>query len=68
MRFEILTMASVRNCCLGLLRCLVWWKFTDVSDGLVAAIIRASSVNFDQRNVPEDSHLQSENKLPVLRE
>jgi hypothetical protein len=53
-----------------MLRRVVWYKFTDISEVLAASIIRAmmmeaasiseTSVNFyqtTQRNIPEDSHL-----------
>jgi hypothetical protein len=55
----------------GLLRRVVWWKFTDVSEVLAASVIQHSpvdkgtsetSVNFYQttrRNNPEDSHKDS---------
>jgi hypothetical protein len=57
----------------GMLHSVVWYKFTDVSEVLIASIIRKmnlmmeaastsqTSVKFYQttrRNIPEDSHLQ----------
>jgi hypothetical protein len=55
-----------------MLRCVVWYKFTDVSEVLIASIVIAlmmeavntseTSVNFyqtTQHNIPEDSHLHT---------
>jgi hypothetical protein len=47
----------------GMLRCVVWYKFTDVSEAQTATITRAistskTSVNFYRttwRNIPEDN-------------
>jgi hypothetical protein len=49
----------------GLLRRVVWWKFTDISEVLIALMIEEAntseaSVNFYQtkrRNNPDDIHL-----------
>jgi hypothetical protein len=43
----------------GLLRRVVWWNFTDVSEVLAVSFIRATSVNFYQTtkcNNPKDSY------------
>jgi hypothetical protein len=50
-----------------MLRRVVWYKFTDVSEVLIALMMEAAStsetfVNLYQsawRNIPEDSHLQN---------
>jgi hypothetical protein len=54
------------GCLSGLLRCVVWYKFTDVSELLAASIIRARSVVLSvtfyqatRRNIPEDSHFHT---------
>jgi hypothetical protein len=45
-----------------MLRRVIWWKFTDVSEVLAASIIRAMmaavSTSEKRRNIPEYSHLQ----------
>jgi hypothetical protein len=41
LRFEVLTVARWRWLSSGLLRRVVWWMFTDVSEVLSASIIRA---------------------------
>jgi hypothetical protein len=54
----------VENYCSGMLRRVVWWKFTDVSEVLTAIINRANfetSVYYEAtlRNIPEDSHIST---------
>jgi hypothetical protein len=67
-------MKAIMKISSGMLRLVVWQKFTNVSEVLAASIIRAmsemmettsiseTSVNFyeiTRRNIPEDSHFHS---------
>jgi hypothetical protein len=74
MRLLVLTAASMKITVFGLLRCVVWYKLTNVSEVLTALMMEAvsiseTSVHFyqtTQHNIPEDSHFQELGCLSLL--
>jgi hypothetical protein len=66
MRFQVLKAASIQMESSGMLRCVVWYKFTDVSEMITISLMTEAvstsetSVNFyetTRRNITEDNHL-----------
>jgi hypothetical protein len=50
--FQVLTAATMRMAVFGLLRRVVWQKFTDVSEVLAASIIRTIALAQQPRRQP----------------